>query len=168
MVASVVDEILESQTWTNIRVFYMYRSMAFSLANLRIVFQGPLGHENERAFVEGDEDIPYGIFRALQIAFDMRWPAVERIREIQLSLDQESIRQHLLRTMTGRLEANGEKFALWLAKIGAVRDSPLHDEFIKAQLLFAVALVSSREFKHWDYEESVAFIGRKTWIYPFC
>ena len=60
-----VEEILFERPWKDVGYCYYLRSLSYTFANIRILYNGPLGYESEDKFIRGDHDNPGGILRAL-------------------------------------------------------------------------------------------------------
>ena len=124
----IVDGALTGDLWPDSQAVSKLMRLCYALAELRIVYNGPMQHEAESALIQSDNG-QLTIFQAITQSFDK--PNRVRSALPEISAD-------LRNAMMERLDRNGTSFFNWLEGLGVRNESILAMEFLSAQATFAV------------------------------
>jgi hypothetical protein len=150
----VTTEMIERRPWREEQVFRQLRILAVDLIDLRIVYNGPNGHEANPPFANGA-----GPFWRETLGGTLEEGRV-RVREVEDRLD--TFANQLSEEMKSLLRRNGDRFISWLGELGIRAESRLQVDFLRAQAMFAVFAA----VLHGDGR--LAPFAEDTWCYPFC
>lgn len=148
----ILNSIFETKVWNNPKDYERYRFLVGTLINMRFVYNGPNGYENDIEFLSG--------------AYQLRTQVMGKSPQDGLAIAQQSISEKpiddLPQQMSGLLAKNEEKFVSWLSEIGVQKDSRIQIDLLTAQALFAASAAHVAE------DQKLTSFGKFTWIYPFC
>lgn len=153
-----IDYALRLDLWADPMNLYRDRRLAAAFAQLRIVYEGPTRSDNYSNTV----------LSALADAFGRDPDSnVNKIANVHQALEDSRNSDEIRHHMAERLSASEEQFDGWLNSIG-VQGQPLRADLLNAQAVFAAAAAVNLAEDQSTFEQKFSWLGRFTWIWPFC